>query len=156
MQIKFPSMKLHFSKLFYKLVIGFPYFFSAFLCLLLTHIHLLCLICRSWGWPMDFGWLAKFRSAQEHSRGQCRQHPTWNSLHCVPFPHQSPDPKQQHSPWLCRDSQLLFLLKQSSEKEKVSFTSCQVFYCYCIIQVTRWRDFFPSFKGLLLLTLHWL
>lgn len=73
---------------------AFCTFLSAF-SLLLTRV--LCPVCSEY-LPMDFGCLAKFRSAWECKRGQCGQDPTWNSSCQVLLPHQSPDPEQQCSP----------------------------------------------------------
>ena len=156
MKIKFPNMKLRVSKLFCKLVLGFPYF-PLSLPLSVAYPHAPALPSLSfWCLLMDFGCRAKFRSAWKCSRGQCRQHPMWNSPHRVPLPHQSPDPEQQCSPIALPGSSTSLPLEVEQQKWKASFTNFQVFYCYCTTQVTRWRDFFPCLKGVLLLTLHWL
>lgn len=116
---------------------------------------LLCLVCPSWCLPVDFGCLAKSRSARECSRGQCWQHPTWSLPHRVPLPHQSPDPNSRATQMPLPGSSASLPLRVEQQKGKASFTSCQVFYCYCTTQVTRWRDVFPCLKGFLVLTLHW-
>lgn len=154
-KLRFPIWNSSFPNSFLTWSKAFLTFLSASLCLLLTHMHLLCLVCHSWCLPMDFGCLAEFRSAQEFIRGQCRQHPSWNSLHRAPLP-QSPDPKERRSPLALPGSSASVSLGVEQQKGKGSFTNCQLFYRYSTTQVVRWRDFFPCLKGFLLLTLHWL